>query len=70
MEITCKNAFSWGKINKVGKKVTGILFTEDYEFLVMTNDSRMRLIDFKNYQTKMKYKGHSSGKYHIQPSYK
>lgn len=69
MEITCKNAFSWGKVNKVGKKVTAILFTEEDEFLVMTNDSRMRLIDFKNYETKVKYKGHSSGKYHIQPSY-
>jgi len=69
MEIVCKNSFAWGKINKVGKKVTGIIFTEDYEFLVMTNDSRMRLIDMNTYETKMKYKGHTSGKYHIQPSY-
>jgi len=68
-EIICKNNFKWGKINKVGKKVTGITFTEDCEFLVMTNDSRMRLIDFKTFETKAKYKGHVSGKYHIQPSY-
>jgi len=69
MEIVCKNSFAWGKLNKVGKKVTGIIFTEDYEFLVMTNDSRMRLVDMNTYETKMKYKGHTSGKYHIQPSY-
>jgi len=50
--------------------VTSITFTEDLEFLVMTNDSRMRLIDFKTFKTKVKYKGHSSEKYHIRPSFK
>jgi len=69
MEITCKNAFSWGKLNRVGKKVTGIIFIEDNEFLVMTNDSRMRLINFQTFETIMKYKGHTSGKFHIQASY-
>lgn len=70
MEIVCKNSFVFGKINKVGKKVTGILFCDENEFLVTTNDSRMRLIDFRTFKTVVKYKGNSNKRYQIRPHYR
>jgi len=45
------------------------VFTDDQEFLVTTNDSRMRLIDFTTYKTIMKYKGHINTKFLIPASY-
>jgi WD40 repeat protein len=69
MEVSCKNKFSFGKLNKVGKKVTNITFTDEQEFLVTTNDSRMRLIDFVTYKTIMKYKGHTNTKLLLPVSY-
>ena len=69
MEIVCKNSKSFGQVNKHGKKVTNITFVDENQFLVSTNDSRMRLIDFRNFETLMKYKGYTNKKYQIKPLY-
>ena len=70
MEVSCKNKYSFGKLNNTGKKITSIVFTDDQEFLVTTNDSRMRLINFLTFKTIMKYKGHVNKSHLISASYK
>ena len=70
MEVSCKNKYSFGKLTRTGKKVTNIVFTDDQEFLVTTNDSRMRLINFSTFKTIMKYKGHINKSNLITTSYK
>ena len=70
MEIECKSSPSIGNSKKSGKKVTEICFFDENEFLVTTNDSRMRLYNFSTYELIMKYKGNTNKRYQIRPNYK
>lgn len=63
-QIDCKNRA--GK-HKRGKKVTGLQFTDDGKYLlVTTNDSRIRLYDMSDYSMAAKYKGHRNDGLQIQ----
>ena len=53
-QVECKNRK--GRKSK-GRKVTGIEFLDETQFLVTTNDSRARLINLSDFSMKQKYKG-------------
>jgi WD40 repeat protein len=54
-QIECKNRS--GK-HKAGRKVTGLEFSPNGHYLlVTTNDSRIRLVNFKDFSLESKYKG-------------
>ena len=68
-KVDCRNRR--GKFSS-GRKVSSIKFISKYEFLVSTNDSRMRIYSLQDInQTstiKYKYKGHKNENLQIEPS--
>jgi len=55
--VDCKNRR--GKFSK-GKKITGFHFLSDFQVLITTNDSRLRLLDLRDYKQISKFKGHTN----------
>ena len=64
-QIDCKNR--QGKY-ATGRKVAGITFLNDVEFLVATNDSSVRLYSAEDKEQKVKFKGHFNDHLQMTPS--
>ena len=64
--IDCKNRM--GQFSS-GRKVAGITFTNNLEFLVATNDSRLRLYSVFDCLQMVKFKGHVNENLQLIPSY-
>ena len=64
-QIDCKNRA--GKFS-MGRKVAGITFINDIEFLVATNDSSVRLYSSEDKEQKVKFKGHYNEHLQMVPS--
>ena len=65
-KIDCKNRRG---VYRSGRKVAGICFLNNQEFLVATNDSRIRLINIENCSQEVKFKGHVNDNLQMMPSF-
>mmetsp|Transcript_22521 Transcript_22521/g.22252 ORF Transcript_22521/g.22252 Transcript_22521/m.22252 type:complete len:106 (+) Transcript_22521:825-1142(+) len=65
-QIQCKNRK--GR-KKAGRKITGFDFLDDQQFIVSTNDSRVRLYSLEDFNVKQKYKGCKNEKFPIKASF-
>lgn len=65
-QIQCKN--KKGR-KKAGRKITGFDFLDEQQFIVTTNDSRIRLYSLEDFNIKQKYKGCSNEKFPIKASF-
>ncbi|CAG9313349.1 unnamed protein product [Blepharisma stoltei] len=65
-QIQCKNRK--GR-KKDGRKITGFDFLDDQQFIVTTNDSRIRLYSLEDFNIKQKYKGCKNEKFPLKASF-
>ena len=66
-DVDCKNT---NVLPEKARKVVGIEFISNKEFIASCNDSRARLFAIGSAELISKYKGHSNQKHMIRVSYK
>ncbi|CAG9324426.1 unnamed protein product [Blepharisma stoltei] len=64
--LKCRNRFG---LKRGGRNVTSLEFMDEHYLLVSTNDSRIRLYNFKDNQLVQKYKGHANSHYPIKAGF-